>query len=182
MKLFTVIITFLFFFDRNVSPQVTVLDNFLPFLRMAREQVNLLIQPKSFIVGFKLNVKNNRTQRQFPENFPFFCDTKNGRSNTVPTSVHKLLPGDIDIVGALGDSLTTGASTFSLNTLQVLLDGKGGSWSIGGQYTWRQLLTVPNILKEFNPKLYGFSITGQGNSFKVSSQFNVAEILVSDFS
>lgn len=28
------------------------------------------------------------------------------RSNPKPTSVHKLLPGDIDIIAAVGDSLT----------------------------------------------------------------------------
>ena len=48
-------------------------------------------------------------------NEPFFCDT-NGpgrRSNETPTSVHKLKPGDIDIIAAIGDSLTAGNGNFS---------------------------------------------------------------------
>jgi hypothetical protein len=178
MRFVIVLGLFLVISNQKVSTQVTFLDNFLPFLRFTRERLNLFIQPKTFDIGVALNVKNKRTQTQFKENFPFFCDVAGGRSETVPTSVHKLRPGDIDLVGAIGDSLTTGASTFSLDALQVMLDGKGAVWSIGGQKTWRQFLTIPNILKEFNPKIYGFSITGQGNSFKNSSKFNVAEILV----
>jgi hypothetical protein len=129
-----------------------------------------------------LNVKNKKTQQQFPESFPFFCDVAGGRSKTVPNSVHKLRAGDIDVVGAIGDSLSTGATMFALQTLQVFLDGKGAVWSIGGQFSWRQFLTLPNILKEFNPKVYGFSLVeqGQGISIQNSSRFNVAEILVGE--
>ena len=38
----------------------------------------------------------------------FFCDVNGAgaRSRSIPTSVHKLTPGDIDIIGAIGDSLT----------------------------------------------------------------------------
>lgn len=178
-----VISIWLFVFEVStikVFAQVTILDTLLhPLLTLARERLNFLIQPTSFDHAFAINVKNKRTQTQFPETFPFFCDVKLSKSLNTPTSVHKLRPGDIDIVAGIGDSLTTGAATFSLNILQTMLDGKGAAWSIGGQYTWRQFLTIPNILKEFNPNLYGFSTTGQGNSFKNSSRFNVAEIVVS---
>ena len=45
---------------------------------------------------------------------------------------------------------------------------------IQGQDDWRKILTLPNILKEFNPDLFGYSL---GDSYNVhkSSQFNVAE-------
>lgn len=163
----------------KVSPQVTFLDNFQPLLRYSWAKSQSLVQHRTFDYGVELNIRHQKTQPQFSPNYPFFCDTRFGRSFNVPTTVHKLRPGDIDIVGAIGDSLTTGASAFSLNPLQIILDGKGVSWSIGGQYSWRQFLTIPNILKEFNPKIYGFSLTGQGNSFRNSSKFNVAEVLVS---
>uniref|UniRef100_A0A1A9ZU05 Phospholipase B1, membrane-associated n=1 Tax=Glossina pallidipes TaxID=7398 RepID=A0A1A9ZU05_GLOPL len=105
------------------------------------------------------------------------CDSKNGpgaRSPQVPTSVHRLRPGDIDIVGALGDSLTAGYGIFATNLLQVLIENRGVSWSIGGQGHWQQYLTLPNILKEFNPNLYGYSLN-DSLSIDRNSRFNVAE-------
>lgn len=90
-----------------------------------------------------------------------FCDAKNGpgrRSEEPPTSVHRLRPGDIDIIGALGDSLTAGNGILANNILHVVQENRGVSWSIGGQGTWQQYLTIPNILKEFNPNLYGYAL------------------------
>lgn len=92
-----------------------------------------------------------------------------------PDSVHQLRPGDIDIVGAMGDSLTAGNGALATNIIQVSTENKGISWTIGGQKTWRQFLTLPNILKEYNPNLYGFALT-DGLSTIRSSKFNVAEI------
>ncbi|NWV35914.1 PLB1 Phospholipase, partial [Grantiella picta] len=89
-------------------------------------------------------------------------------SSRVPMSVHELQPADIKVIGALGDSLTTavGAKVPDLQT-----DWKGLSWSIGGDDTLEIQATLPNILKKFNPKLFGFS-TG---SSKETAGFNVAE-------
>lgn len=44
---------------------------------------------------------------------------------------------------------------------------------IGGQASWRKYLTLPNILKEFNPSLIGFS-TGPGEFLSRRANFNVA--------
>lgn len=44
----------------------------------------------------------------------------------------------------------------------------------GGEKTWRQYLTIPNILKEFNPDLIGYSLN-TSQTIEWSSQFNVAE-------
>ncbi|XP_075353302.1 phospholipase B1, membrane-associated [Mycteria americana] len=89
-------------------------------------------------------------------------------SSHVPTSVHELQPADIKVIGALGDSLTTavGAKATDLQT-----DWRGLSWSIGGDGTLETQTTLPNILKKFNPNLFGFS-TG---SSKETAAFNVAE-------
>ena len=87
------------------------------------------------------------------------------RSEEVPKSVHKLTPGDIDIVAALGDSLTAGNGILATDPLQILVEGRGMSFAIGGQANWRKFLTIPNILKEFNPKVYGFSLS-DANSFQ----------------
>ncbi|XP_050171347.1 phospholipase B1, membrane-associated [Myiozetetes cayanensis] len=89
-------------------------------------------------------------------------------SSRVPTSVHELRPADIRVIGALGDSLTTavGAKVPDLET-----DWRGLSWSIGGDETLEIQATLPNILKKFNPNLFGFS-TGIS---KETAGFNVAE-------
>lgn len=129
--------------------------------------------------------------RQFP------CEKNGTRSQQRPTSVHKLRPGDIDVIGAIGDSLTAGFGTKALNILQLLNEDRGHSFSIGskkksfsffntkkyifisnlntgGYGTWRDTLTLPNILKEFNPKLIGYSLR-TSLSIERASQFNVAE-------
>ncbi|EDV96614.1 phospholipase B1, membrane-associated [Drosophila grimshawi] len=107
-----------------------------------------------------------------------FCDAENGpgrRSDERPTSVHRLRPGDIDIIGAMGDSLTAGNGVFATNLGHVTVENRGVVWSIGGQDNWRKYLTLPNILKEFNPNLYGYSLK-DGLSTERSSRFNVAEL------
>lgn len=53
------------------------------------------------------------------------------RSKTRPTSVHALRPGDIDVVGAMGDSLTAANGAGASNVFQVLIENRGVSWSIG---------------------------------------------------
>lgn len=109
-----------------------------------------------------------KVQPQFPADAPFFCNTTGMRSPTVPTSVDALRPGDIDVVGAIGDSLTAGNGAMATNLLEVFVENKGLSWSIGGQGTWRQFLTVPNILKEYNSALYGYPIMDTLSTRKAS--------------
>lgn len=111
-------------------------------------------------------------QTPIPQEKPFFCDPTGpgARSASVPQSVHQLRPGDIDIVGAIGDSLTAGNGAMATNILQVLIENKGVSWSIGGQANWRKYLTLPNMLKVFNPKLYGYSLD-DGYSVQHSAKY-----------
>lgn len=113
-------------------------------------------------------------QKPFPPAQSFFCDPINGpgaRSpvDQRPRSVHRLRPGDIDVIGAIGDSLTAGNGALATNLNQLLIENKGVSWSIGGQATWRKFLTLPNILKEFNPQLYGYSLS-DGYSIQKSAR------------
>ena len=121
---------------------------------------------------------DEKVQTQFSENSNFFCDLRYGaRSHTVPKSVHKLTPGDIDVVAALGDSLTVGLNANARSLFQIGSEDRGLSWSIGGQDTWRQILTLPNILKAYNPKLYGYSLNDSpgrtsGFNFAVTSSMS----------
>jgi hypothetical protein len=45
---------------------------------------------------------------------------------------------------------------------------------VGGQSDWRQYLTLPNILKQFNPNVTGYS-TGEG-SYQVSVQLRLNQL------
>lgn len=72
-------------------------------------------------------------QNEISKNIPFPCETRGFRSRVKPTSVHKLMPGDIDIIAALGDSLTSATAANSANILEVLVENRGLSWCIGGQ-------------------------------------------------
>eukprot|EP00070_Physeter_catodon_P045497 XP_028352391.1 phospholipase B1, membrane-associated-like [Physeter catodon] len=88
-------------------------------------------------------------------------------SDTIPTSVHRLKLADIKVIGALGDSLTAGNGAGSKpgNVLDVLTQYRGLSWSVGGDQNLSSVTTLPNILREFNPSLKGFSVgTGKENS------------------
>ncbi len=73
-----------------------------------------------------------------------------------------------------GDSLTVGTGSLAVSPELLFKEYRGISWNIGGQGTWRQFLTLPNILKEFNPKLYGYSLSSTNSTHK-SPMFNVAE-------
>lgn len=74
----------------------------------------------------------------------------------------------------MGDSLTSATAANSVGLWEVLVENRGLSWCIGGQGTWRTHLTLPNILKVFNPKLFGFSLTDSYNVHR-TAQFNIAE-------
>ncbi|KAJ9576076.1 hypothetical protein L9F63_007041, partial [Diploptera punctata] len=117
-------------------------------------------------------------QTRVPENVRFPCATEpgspGGRSATRPTSVHRLRPGDIDVVGAIGDSIIAGNGILSSNILEVHMETRGLSLATGGDSNWRNYLTLSNILKEFNPNIIGYA-QGNAMSFMPDSKFNVAE-------
>ncbi|KAJ6645952.1 Phospholipase B1, membrane-associated [Pseudolycoriella hygida] len=161
----------------SVYGQVTFLDKYRPEYRSLRNTLFNFIGRTDGSGSYYANLKNGKVQEPFPENQPLFCDP-NGpgrRSNDVPNSVHKLRPGDIDVIASIGDSLTAGNGALATNILQVFIENRGVSWSIGGQGNWRKYLTLPNIIKEFNPDLYGYSLA-DGHSTHKRSRFNTAEI------
>ncbi|XP_056261546.1 phospholipase B1, membrane-associated-like [Seriola aureovittata] len=96
-------------------------------------------------------------------------------SDSVPTSVHELRPGDIKVVAAVGDSLTAGNGIASSqnNILDVLRQYRGLSWSIGGDENLTTVTTLPNILKHFNHNLTGYSV-GTGKQHTPEAFLNQA--------
>ncbi len=98
-------------------------------------------------------------------------------SPTIPYSVHRLRPADIKVVAGLGDSITAGVGALAPGVLEIANQYQGVSFDMGecdehagqvmevysqsavpgGDRSWREYLTLPNILKVFNPKLRGYS-------------------------
>ena len=56
------------------------------------------------------------------------------RSKTIPTSVHRLRPGDIRVIGAMGDSLTAAAGAQARSIVQIGTEYRGVSWSAGKEH------------------------------------------------
>jgi phospholipase B1 len=70
-----------------------------------------------------------------------------------PTSIHDLHPNNINVVMALGDSITAG---FGLGGREGLFEEfRGQSWSIGGD---PGAITLFNFFKHFNPNVVGASL------------------------
>ena len=91
--------------------------------------------------------------------YTFDCDTTASyfTSSETPKSVHQLRPGDIKVVGAMGDSITAACGANATTFLGVLVENRGRSWSVGGEQSLETVVTMPNILKKFNPNLFGYS-------------------------
>ncbi|KAL1491578.1 hypothetical protein ABEB36_012153 [Hypothenemus hampei] len=147
----------------------SVLDRFVPLTRVIKKivQTNFesVIRSRS-----SCGIRGHMYQEEVQGSFP--C-TIIERSKNRPTSVHKLRPGDIDVIGAMGDSLAVGFASEAVTLPEIFHEGRGSSYSIGGEGTWRTYLTLANILKQFNPNIYGYSLNSI--SIEKESGFNVAE-------
>ena len=92
-----------------------------------------------------------------PKPPPFPCSKESMTSANVPQSVHSLRAGDIQCVGAIGDSISAGMGAHAITPIGVLLENRGVSWSVGGDHSYERIVTLPNILREYNPQLKGVS-------------------------
>ncbi|XP_071972841.1 phospholipase B1, membrane-associated-like [Engystomops pustulosus] len=116
----------------------------------------------SYMDGMKEQISTFGLQ-QFPEkstgwghkNRGFDCPNISPSPEN-PTTVDRVRPGDVKIVAALGDSLTTGIGANASNVLQIPIEYRQLSWSIGGYGNLSDIITLPNILKIFNPHVVGF--------------------------
>jgi len=108
------------------------------------------------------------------------------------TSVHKLRPQDIKVIGALGDSLTAALGAKAEWITEMRTENREISWSMGGEASLDTVVTLPNILRKFNPNLFGFStesssyfttFTGVGlnaavSGAKAGSMYEQARVLI----
>uniref|UniRef100_A0A6B2LLB3 Triacylglycerol lipase n=1 Tax=Arcella intermedia TaxID=1963864 RepID=A0A6B2LLB3_9EUKA len=102
---------------------------------------------------------------------PFNC-TPTGRSPQKPTDARDLLPADIDIIMAMGDSLTAGFGADSTHLFNLFVDYRGSSFSVGGAKSIDECSTLANILQVYNRNITGYS-TGAGEA-EEKAKLNVA--------
>lgn len=113
-----------------------------------------------------LNTATKTTKRT--QSNEFNCTILNTRA---VVSVHRLRPSDIQVIAALGDSLTAAVGANAKTSLGLLIENREVSWSIGGKDTLKKgIVTLPNIIKRFNSKLVGFSLK---SSFLLTSRKGV---------
>jgi len=103
---------------------------------------------------------------------PFPC-SPTGRSNPRPTNARQLLPGDVDIVIAVGDSLTAAFGADATNFFNLFTDYRATSFSGGFLRPIEEVSTVPGILKVFNPSVTGYSVAS-GDENSAGANLNVA--------
>ena len=80
------------------------------------------------------------------------------------------------MVAALGDSVTAGVGARANSVLDIFKEYRGVSFSVGGDKTWREYVTLPNILQIFNPNLYGqsYGITRVGSeAYFITKNYDV---------
>lgn len=109
----------------------------------------------------------------YQHHYVFNCNVEGKRSKERPTSAHHLMPGDIDIVGAMGDSITAANGAGACLLPGIAVEYRGISWSVGGDNNFEETLTIANIIKKYNPNVYGQSY-GRGNVRQEDSVFNCA--------
>jgi len=91
-----------------------------------------------------------------------------------PTSVHALKPQDIQVIGAIGDSLTAANGAKAKTVIGLLDECRGVSWAIGCEASLASSVTFATILKYFNPSLVGCS-TGTGKQNATVANLNLAD-------
>uniref|UniRef100_A0A1I8J9G7 Phospholipase B1, membrane-associated n=1 Tax=Macrostomum lignano TaxID=282301 RepID=A0A1I8J9G7_9PLAT len=73
------------------------------------------------------------------------------------TSVHALTPADVQVVGAIGDSISAGSGIHAFTPLGIVLSFRGSVFSIGADLNYQWIPTLPNILLKYNPNLRGYA-------------------------
>jgi len=133
---------------------------------------------KTSIKVFNQNVLSERDRSQcliFDGHKGMFPCKYLDKSYIKPKSVHKLRPGDIDIVAALGDSITSGTGALAENLFDLGKEYRGVSFASGGLGDWHRFLTLPNIIKNFNPSLKGMSLDITESYSGAIDGFNMAQ-------
>ncbi|TMW48783.1 hypothetical protein DOY81_006134 [Sarcophaga bullata] len=155
---------------------VTNLDNYRGLLVWSREILLRNVQKEwKQLIQYNWQLGKLQTPRPMTEAFP--CSLNDTRSVQPPKTVHELRPGDIDVIAAIGDSLSAGNGIISQRIIHIAIEFRGLAFSGGGMEDWHTVLTLPNILKAFNPNLYGYA-TDEVLTVNRKSHLSIAEPMI----
>lgn len=125
------------------------------------EFINRITKGRMFNISMDAHTILEKEGHHIPpinhEEVPQFNCIVDHKPKRKPRNVHELTPFDVDIVAAFGDSLTAAFGANAFTPIDLFIEYHGVSWSIGGDKDVRSIITLPNILKEYNPNLVGFS-------------------------
>ncbi|KAK6765520.1 hypothetical protein RB195_025434 [Necator americanus] len=135
--------------------------------------VLLFLCPFLPVEGSKVTFKNLALADLGVPNYK--CDdTLMKASKKIPRNVNSVRPADIKLVMAMGDSLTAANGAGAEDPLGVVLQYRGLAFQAGGDKSLDEHATIPNILRKYNPNLFGYSIgIGSPNVWEIS-RLNVA--------
>ncbi|NXU51774.1 PLB1 Phospholipase, partial [Turnix velox] len=123
----------------------------------------LLSCPNAAVPFLRTYKNSNYTYPNQTQNYGSQLQCEDRSPSSPPsTSVHSLKPADVKVLAALGDSLTAGTAIASDNLQDLYIEYRGLSWSIGGDASLENVTTLPNIFREFNVTIVGYS-TGIGS-------------------
>merc|ERR1711931_213572 len=94
-------------------------------------------------------------------------------SASTPTSVHALRPSDVEVVAAIGDSLTAANGALAKTPLGLLTEYRGRAFAMGGDKDVSSVVTMPNILRTHSDGLHGHS-SGKGKQGSSAARLNYA--------
>ncbi|WKX96088.1 hypothetical protein Q1695_012502 [Nippostrongylus brasiliensis] len=118
----------------------------------------------------KEDAVNSEISNAFSNKQSFSCPLAKPQLHT-GDSLADLSPEDIDVVAAMGDALPAGRGLWEGTNVEF----RGAAFPIGGDANIDGLVTIPNILLEFNEQLVGVS-HGMGKRSRLPDyQLNVAE-------
>jgi len=120
-----------------------------------------------------MRILSDQNRKQCPMRRTRFPCTFINRTAPEAENVNQLQPGDISIVAALGDSVIGSTGADAPNLFKTREQYRGVSFAIGQIGNWQTVTTLPNILKEFNPRIVGGS-TNVGGEFDSGSNLNLA--------
>jgi hypothetical protein len=145
-----------------------------------------LSQNEAYVASYEQNVKDLLAEDpnyfDYTPSQKFNCDVSEMKSAEQPTSVHALRPGDVQVVSAMGDSITAACGANANTILGLLIEYRARSWSIGGKSNVNNIVSLPNVLKKFNPDLKGYNtrpsiLLADGVGFNAAISGSVADDL-----
>lgn len=124
------------------------------FVRQQSKNETFVRLFKQFVQQLQDQSQTLRTNVQ--EDITFPC-TPYPQPEGKTTSVHKLRPMDVKVIGAIGDSITAGTGIKASTVIGLLKEDRGLSWSVGGDGSIKTEITLPNILRVYGTDVKGYS-------------------------